>query len=357
MTSRALGFLVPLVLGCTPFGGKLADERLEHAKKSPEFNGTEFVNAVPTNKLAPGTFWEMLHHQFFGDEVRVPLKPVSIVARVAKDYVQAPASGLRATWIGHATVLVEIDGARFLTDPIWSDRCSPYGWVGPERFFPPPLPLKDVPKIDAVIISHDHYDHLDMATVQELASRGTPFVVPLGIGAHLEEWDVPAAQIHELDWGGSITLGNLTLTATPARHYSGRNPLHNDETLWASWVVQGPKHKVFFSGDTGYYDGFKKTGATYGPFDLALLKIGASDPAWQEIHMTPEEAVQVFHDVRGGLMLPVHWGTFNLAYHDWNQPADAALAAAQAHGVPLVIPRPGEFVDVASPPKVETWWR
>ena len=338
------------------FGGRLSGARLERIRKSPNFANGQFHNPLPTNRLGPGKLWEMVHHQFFGHEERVPQRAIPVVMHSAADYAVAPA-GLRATWIGHATTLIELDGRRVLTDPIWSDRCSPSTWVGPTRFHPPPIALADLPFIDAVVISHDHYDHLDLMTVRALAARGTKFAVPLGIGAHLEVFGVPAAQILELDWGQSAEVNGLQLTSTPARHYSGRNPLHGDETLWSSWVIAGPSHRVFFSGDSGYAGGFKAIGKRLGPFDLTLVKIGASDPTWVEIHMDPEQAVQVNQDLGGGLLMPVHWGTFNLAYHSWNEPPDRVLAAAQKAGVKLVVPRPGEQVVPAHPKPVETWWR
>jgi L-ascorbate metabolism protein UlaG (beta-lactamase superfamily) len=298
----------------------------------------------------------MLRRQLFGREQRKPVTAIPVVSRSAADYAHQPASGLRATWIGWASVLLEVDGAIVLTDPIWSERCSPSTLVGPKRFHAPPIALDQLPRIDAVVISHDHYDHLDMPTVRTLASRGTHFFVPLGIGAHLERWGVAGSQIHEMDWNDSASFRGLTLTATPARHYSGRNPLHQRETLWASWVITGPRHRVFFSGDTGYSAAFKKIGAEHGPFDLALIKIGASDPTWSTIHMTPEEAVQVAIDVRAKVMLPVHWATFNLAFHSWRDPADRAVAAAAQKGVRLVVPRPGEFVDPSAPATPDGWW-
>jgi len=339
------------------FGGKVEGARLERAQRSPNFRDGRFVNPVPTRMLVPGTFLDMVRHQLFGKEQRVPPRPPPVVTRTAADYATPPTSGLRATWIGHASTLVEIDGFRVLTDPIWSDRASPSTIVGPRRFHPPPIPLGELPAIDAVIVSHDHYDHLDMATVRKLAARGARFVVPLGLGAHLEAWGVPADHVSELDWGESAHVGGLTLTATPARHYSGRNPLRRDRTLWSSWVVVGPSHRFFFSGDSGYFDAFSAIGATYGPFDLALVKIGACDVTWQDIHMSPAEAVKVARDVRTRLLLPVHWGTFNLAFHAWNAPADEVLEAATASGVALVVPRPGEWVEPAHPQPVETWWR
>jgi len=339
------------------FGGRLEGARLERARRSPQFDGATFVNPIPTRMLVPGTTWEMIRHQLFGGEERVPPRPLPVVRRAAADYAAAPPSGLRVTWIGHASALVEIDGVRLLTDPIWSERASPSTLVGPRRFHPPPLPLEALPQVDLVIISHDHFDHLDMATVQALAARGARFAVPLGVGAHLEAWSVPAAQVIELDWGEATRVGDLQVIATPARHYSGRNPLRRDAMLWSSWVVKGPRHRLFFSGDSGFFDGFKAIGAAHGPFDVTLVKIGACDRTWQEIHLSPEEAVRAHQDLGGRLLLPVHWGTFNLAFHAWNAPAEEAVAAAAARGVSLVIPRPGQLVEPASPPPLETWWR
>lgn len=331
-------------------------DRLQRARQSPQFSERKFRNLQPS-KLATGSFSEMARRQFLGGEQREPLGTIPVVTRTAGDYALSPASGLRATWIGWSSVLVEIDGHTVLTDPVWSERCSPSTLVGPRRFHAPPILLSELPHIDAVVISHDHYDHLDMPVIRTLSGRGTHFVVPLGIGAHLERWDIPAAQIHELDWNESIDLTGLLFTSTPARHYSGRNPIYRDETLWASWVIKGPQRRIFFSGDSGYSDEFKVIGVEHGPFDLTLIKIGAYDPTWSEIHMTPEEAIQTHRDVRGRVLLPVHWATFNLGFHAWREPADRAVAAAEKAGVTLVVPKPGEFVEpAASLPDLEEWW-
>jgi len=338
-------------------GGRVTGARLERAQRSPQFRDGKFRNAEPSS-LLKGSLRAMLRRQFFGDEQREPLAPVPVISRSAGDYATPPASGLRATWIGWSSVLVEIDGKVVLTDPVWSRRCSPSTLVGPKRFHEPPIPSGDLPHIDAVVISHDHYDHLDMSVVRALGARGTHFIVPLGIGAHLERWGVPAAQLHELDWNENIDFEGLSITATPSRHYSGRNPRHANETLWASWVVKGPRHRFFFSGDSGYTKQFRAIGETHGPFDLTLIKIGASDPTWSEIHMTPEEAVQTHQDVRGRVLLPIHWATFNLAFHPWREPADRALAAATKTGITITIPRPGAFVEPdAAPMKQDVWWR
>ncbi len=337
------------------FGGRLTGARLDRASRSPEFRDGKFHNPQPT-RMTTGSYRKMARRQFFGREQRAPVGTIPVVTRMRSDYAKPPASGLRATWIGWASVLVEIDGRIVLTDPVWSVRCSPSTLVGPKRFHPPPIAIDDLPAVDLVVISHDHYDHLDMPTVRALASRGTHFAVPLGIGAHLQRWSVPPAQIHEMDWNETLAFNDLTITATPARHYSGRNPLHGNETLWSSWVIKGPQHKIFFSGDSGYSATFAAIGAEHGPFDLTLIKIGASDPMWSEIHMTPEEAVQTNHDLRGRVMLPVHWGTFNLAFHAWRDPVDRAVAAAAKNGVQIVVPKPGEFVEPSRTAVMDRWW-
>lgn len=339
-------------------GGLPEGARLARIRRSPQYADGKFRNPEPRPSSRATSNREMLRRQFFGDEQRAPLHEVPVVHAKAGAYATPPASGLRATWIGWASVLVEIDGRRILTDPVWSERCSPSTLVGPKRFHAPPVALEELPHIDAVVISHDHYDHLDMPVVRTLAARGTRFAVPLGIGAHLERWGVPPTQITELDWNESVDLGGLHITATPSRHYSGRNPRHKDETLWASWVVKGPAHRIFFSGDTGYFDGFAKIGGAHGPFDLTLIKIGAYDETWDGIHMDPEHAVQAHRDLRGGVMLPIHWATFNLGFHAWREPPDRAVAAAKKASVTLVVPKPGEAIEIGGAlPAIEEWWR
>jgi L-ascorbate metabolism protein UlaG (beta-lactamase superfamily) len=275
---------------------------------------------------------------------------------LATPVLPAEAGELAVTWFGHASALLEVEGQRVLVDPVWGERVSPSPLLGPTRLHPAPGALSDLPPIDAVLISHDHYDHLDVPTVRELLRVSeAPFVVPLGIGAHLRMWGVPRRRIVELDWNQATKVGDLTLTCTEARHFSGRF-FARDTTLWASWVITGPSRRVFFGGDTGYTPAFAAIGAEHGPFDLTLLPIGAYNDAWHAIHMDPEEAVRAHGDLGGRLMLPIHWATFNLAFHRWPEPVQRACVAAEARGVRLVVPPPGQRVDVLDPPPVQDWW-
>lgn len=269
------------------------------------------------------------------------------------------AEPLAVTWLGHATALVEVDGYRILTDPVWSERCSPSDAVGPKRLHPPPVELSALPAVDAIVISHDHYDHLDIDTVTALArSQRAPFVVPLGVGAHLRAWGVHADRVIELDWDEHTALGELRLTCTPARHFSGRF-LTRNLTLWASWVIAGPRHRVFFGGDSGYTADFARIGADHGPFDVTLLPIGAYNTAWPDVHMNPEEAVRTHRDLNGGdggTLVPIHWCTFRLAPHRWDEPVERLLAAADDAGVVVAVPCPGERIRPGAG-VVAPWWR
>ena len=282
-----------------------------------------------------------------------PTGPVPLTA----DPAPGAAGPLAVTWYGHSSVLLEIDGHRVLADPVWGDRISPSPVFGPRRLHAPPVPLATLPSVDAVLISHDHYDHLDLPTVRTLVAAGTaPFVVPLGVGAHLRRWGVPDGRIVERDWNGSVTVGGLTVTCTEARHFSGRN-LRRNTTLWSSWVLAGPAHRVFFGGDTGYGPAFAEIGRRHGPFDLAVLPIGAYSDRWPLIHLDPEQAVAAHRDLTGdGVLLPVHWATFNLGFHPWAEPIRRLLAEAGRAGVRVAVPRPGGRVDPAGPLPTADWW-
>jgi L-ascorbate metabolism protein UlaG (beta-lactamase superfamily) len=250
-----------------------------------------------------------------------------------------------------------MDGLRLLLDPVFAERVSPLP-IGPRRFHPPPLALADLPPFDAVLITHDHYDHLDMRTIQHLARRGAAFFVPLGIGAHLQAWGVPDAQVHEMEWWQERSVRGVRIVSTPSRHYSGRGLTDQRATLWTSWSVIGPAHRFYVSGDTGYSEHFAAIAERYGPVDLSVVKIGAYGPGapWLDIHMSAEDAVKAHRDLRARRMFPVHWGTFNLAFHAWDEPIRRAVAAARANGVDVLTPRIGEMVDADRAFAFNPWW-
>lgn len=264
---------------------------------------------------------------------------------------------LRMVWLGHSTVLIEADGKRFLTDPVWYKRASPFTALGPKRFFPNPLPLFPSPKIDAILLSHDHYDHLDKHTVLALAKHDIPIITLLGVGKRLVNWGVSKSLVTELDWWQTHEpFPGFSVTATPARHFSGRSLADRFTTLWGAFALKTPKHNIFFGADSGYYNGFKAIGERLGPFELAMLEIGAYNEEWESIHMGPENAVQATIDLGKPTLLPIHWGTFNLALHTWKEPVERLLVEAGKKGVDLILPAPGEIMDVNGQPYNSRWW-
>ncbi len=342
-----------LVLRLPAFGALPAGERLQKMEQLPQFVQGRLENSpVYQNDLAlVQNIRSYSQGQQREPQFAIPVIPLPVAA-----LRQPPAAGLRVFWFGHATVLVEIDGVRIMTDPILSERASPFQFLGPARFHAPPVPLDQLTGIDAVVISHDHYDHLDMATVQQLAGGGTHFYVGMGIGAHLQRWGVDLPQIHEMAWWEHADLKGVRIHCTPARHYSGRRSMNNS-TLWASWMIRSAQHAVYFSGDTGYAGHFAEIGQRLGAPDIALMKVGAYGDSWLGIHMDPESAVRAHRELGARMLLPVHWATFNLAYHAWEEPILRTLAAAATAGVEVVTPRVGEKVEAGVPFVSQPWYR
>lgn len=338
--------------GWTAFGNRATGARLERMAASPEWRDGQFVNPQPLeNHLVKG----LLGIVNVSENVS-PRSPLPAAYPTSGQFAIAPASGLRVTWLGHSSTLVEIDGVRVLTDPIWSDRASPVSWLGPRRWNEPLIPLDSLPHIDAVVISHDHYDHLDYGTIRAMREWKTTFVVPLGIGAHLAAWGIPESRIVELDWWQRTTIGSLEIVSTPSRHASGRILFDNDAKLWSGFALISAQHRVYYSGDTGLFPALRDIGERLGPFDLTMIEVGQYGQAWPDWHLGPEQAVRAHRMVKGRVMLPVHWGLFALAYHGWTEPVERALAAAATDSATLIAPRPGQSVEPTVPQAITRWW-
>ncbi|MBA5604976.1 MBL fold metallo-hydrolase [Duganella sp. FT3S] len=284
----------------------------------------------------------------------VPGKPLPVHALSAEQLFEADDNSLFR--LGHSTLLLKLGGQFWLTDPVFSERASPVQWAGPQRFHAPPIAIADLPPIHGVILSHDHYDHLDKAAVLALAERTTHFIAPLGVGDTLVSWGIPAGKVHQLDWWQSKHLDGVKLVATPAQHFSGRGMFDGNSTLWSSWVIETAHTRLFFSGDSGYFKGFKEIGELYGPFDLTMIETGAYDPQWPDVHMQPEESLQAHLDLRGKVLLPIHNGTFDLAMHAWHEPFERIVALARERELPIATPAIGKALSLTAPEAVEHWW-
>jgi L-ascorbate metabolism protein UlaG (beta-lactamase superfamily) len=333
-----------------------AVRRDERVRSSPQFFDGRFRNRAGVTPALQGPALPVIGEYFFGRGRREPSRPLPTLDPRAS-WARAAETGLRATWLGHSSVLLEIDGRRVLTDPVFGERASPVSFAGPRRFHPAPVPVDALPPLDAVLLSHDHYDHLCRETMTALARRRVPVVTALGVGARLEAFGVDPAVITELDWGEHAEVGGLRFDATPAQHFSGRSALDRNRTLWASWSLRGPRHSAFFSGDTGYTEDFAEIGRAHGPFDLVMLEVGAFHPAWGHIHLGPENALKVFAMLRGRALLPVHWGTFNLALHDWDEPAETLVTLAAAQGARVITSPVGLAAEPSRVEGVTPWWR
>lgn len=307
--------------------------------QSPQWSNGRFVNRLPRHdQIGFKVLWDFF---FGGSPYKRPNAPVPVHTLSASDLGEPIANGWRIVWLGHSTLLLEIDGIRVLIDPVFGPRVSPVTWFGEKRFYESPLPLHDLPKLDAILYSHDHYDHLDKPTVRALAHLDVEWIMPLGVGKHLQKWGVPSSRIHEHDWWETHTIRNVTLTSTPSRHFSGRGPIR-DRTLWCGWAFTGRNHRLYYAGDSAMQHEFREIGDKLGPFDVTMIEIGAYSQYWPDVHIGPEQAVDAHVQSRGTYFLPVHWGLWNLALHGWTEPIERVVVAASERGVPLLTPMPGQ---------------
>ena len=333
---------------------RLAGARRERIEASPQWAAGRFHNRAADTAHKPPL--SVLGAYFFRRGRRTPSVPLP-TERPHDAWKSRASTGLRTTWLGHSTLLLELDGRRVLTDPVFGDRVSPLRHLGPRRFHAVPATLAELPPLDAVLLSHDHYDHLCAPTLRALARTGVPIVTALGVGRRLVALGFSPDRVTELDWGESAEVGGVHFTATPAQHFSGRGLRDRNATLWASWVIASAHHKVFFSGDTGLTPDLGVIGRDHGPFDLVALEVGAFHESWGTIHLGPAGALDAWALLGGGPLLPVHWGTFNLALHDWDEPAETLLRLAAPRGARVLTPRLGQVFEPAHLEGPTPWWR
>lgn len=330
--------------------------------------GRSFQNPVETKVGGLGMLLKVLPLYLTNKEERVPRRPIGPFHTDANVYKTPPQTGLRITWMGHSSLLIEIDGLRVLIDPVWDNRASPFSWAGPKRFFPAPLPLDQLPTIDVVLISHDHYDHLGKRTIQQLnqleSTKHARWLTSLGVGNEIRSFGF-SGHIDELDWTESLTITGhhtgcqLAITALPARHFSGRSFLNRFQTLWSSFVLKTDRHNIYFGADSGLWTGFAEIGRQFGPFDLVMLEVGAYNDLWKAIHMGPDGAIRAFAELgNSGVLMPIHWALFDLALHDWRQPIERITDLAAKHKIKLWSPIPGVPTDVCTGQEfISNWWR
>lgn len=326
--------------------------------RSDHYNAQgEFYNAVNIEKAFSISRFMTISKRFLF-EAHPDTEPFSLIPyqQLTVENLQTQTEDM-VVRLGHSTILMKLSEQYVLTDPIFSERASPVQWAGPQRFHPVPIDVNTLPEIAAVVISHDHYDHLDEGTIKLLAKTTQNFVVPLGVAKHLIGWGVSPQRIHEMDWWQSVELNGMTFTSTPSQHFSGRGLFDRNASLWSSWVIDSTAKRIFFSGDSGYFDGFKTIGEKYGPFDLTILENGAYNPDWSQVHMFPAETVQANLDLKGKAMLPVHNGTFKLSFHPWSDPLEQVTQLAEQKNMLVQTPIMGQPVLLGAEQAFAKWWQ
>ena len=329
------------------FGKKPTGDRLDRVRRSPNYRDGAFQNRSPTPTLPEGvTYWNMLGLLFRRTADAAPKTPLPSV----RTTFEAPLGDKPSvTWFGHSSYLIQLDGKNILVDPVFSGHASPVFFFGGSFKGSDVYSAADMPTIDILLLTHDHYDHLDYPTIRQLRPKVRQVVASLGLGAHLEHWGYPAAMIHELDWHETAVIdAALTIHATPARHFSGRR-FTRGQTLWSSFVLRGASAKIYAGGDSGYDTHFKEIGAQYGPFDFALLECGQYFHYWPLIHVLPEETAQAAADLAARAVMPVPWAKFNLAPHAWRDPIERVTRHARTLGLDIATPRIGERVMIGGP--------
>lgn len=340
------------------FGGKASPEKIEKFKKTGHYQDGAFVNLIETSMNMNFSNMVSLMGEFIkGNPNKRPNFDIPVQHVDSMELVQNTKTEL--IWFGHSAFLLQMEGMNVLIDPMFGDVPAPHPLLGQSRYGKSlPIAIEKLPVIDAIIISHDHYDHLDYGSIQKLKDKTKMFYVPLGVGSHFEAWGVDVSQIVELDWWNSSRLGALNFTFAPSRHFSGRGILDRNKTLWGSWIIASEKENIFFSGDGGYGPHFKEIGEKYGPFDLAMIECGQYNERWNQIHMMPEESAQAGVDVRAKKVMPIHWGAFTLALHSWTDPVERFLKKSKELNSTTLTPQIGQriFVEDDAAKYSLAWW-
>ncbi len=350
-----LFFLV--ISSCTAYYSSVSEGESKKNNTLPNYRNGEFVNSNPTEGMTESFLTVAYKYMFENNNNRKPNFEIPTVEVNIDSFTNKNSDKLSVIWLGHATTLINIDGTIILTDPILTKWASPVDWFGPKRFFDSPIDIDELPVLDAVVISHNHYDHLDRETILSINGKTKKFIVPIGVGAILMKWGILSEKIVEKNWWEIYQLnGSIEIITTPTHHFSGRSILDRNKSLWASYVIKSKNHSIYFGGDSGYFKGYKEIGKKYGPFEITILPIGAYSEMWKSIHLNPEEAIKAHLDLKGNLLFPIHWGTFNLALHGWTEPAERLISASEKEKVNIVIPKPGEVVESNSKDIIEEWW-
>jgi len=335
-----------------------AADQTRRVTSSPQFQSGIFVNSIATPMTSPGALSTIMA-EYMRTPGRLKKPPAPIPSdNIDPAWLNRTADDIRVTWLGHSTTILEVDGARVLTDPVWGRRASPFSFAGPMRFHDPLLALDSLPRLDAILLSHDHYDHLCLDTMRVLARDTTlPVITTMRVGARLLAAGFPPDRITELDWWESTMIGDtgVELVCTPARHFSGRSLSDRFSTLWCSWSIIGPSHRLYFSADSGPTPDHAEIGRRLGPFDMTLFEVGAYHPAWGNVHLGPEGALNAHRDVGGRVFMPIHWATFDLGLHTWSDPVDRLMEMANSVGHPVVTPRLGQTITPDT--STEPWWQ
>ena len=350
---------VVLFVNLSPeFGGSATKEQNELYAQSKNFKDGVFVNMGDVKmEMGFSGFIKGLRGYFGPQPNTVPKKGITVEKIDSLEIVKYKGP-TRLIWFGHSAFLLQIKDKNILMDPMFGEVPAPHPLLGKNRFSKElPIEVKTLPKIDAVIFSHDHYDHLDYGSIQLLKDKVGIFYTPLGVGAHLQEWGIEQERIVELDWWDEVIFQDLKLKCAPAQHFSGRGLRDRGKTLWSSWVIQSDEENIFFSGDSGYGPHFKEIGERFGPFDFAMMECGQYNELWKEIHMMPEETAQAGLDVKAKKIMPIHWAAFKLAMHSWTEPVERVSKKAAELGIPLMVPKIGEAIYFQTTETYEdNWW-